>query len=122
VISVVKLLAVLAVLLVMGCSNPPNVQTEVRLGRTIDGDTFETVRGEIIRLAGIDTPEKGEVGYLAATIELRSKLLRSRIILERQGVGKYGRTIACVYVDGKSIDEHMIMSGHARRWDGVRCE
>ena len=107
--------------LLTGCS-AAIPQTTVRLQTTIDGDTFVTGRGEIIRLAGIDTPERDEEGYLAATIELRGELLRSTIVLKRQGTDRYGRTIACVYVDGKSIDEHMITSGHARRWDGVRCE
>lgn len=104
-----------------GCSEPTNVQTQVRLARVIDGDTFVTMRGEVIRLAGVDTPEREEAGYLKATIELRGKLLRQDITVDRRGVGKYGRTIACVYVGRRSIDEHMVAAGY-RRWDGVTCE
>jgi micrococcal nuclease len=103
-----------------GCSAPTNVQTTVRLARVIDGDTFVTERGEVIRLAGVDTPEREEPDYLRATIELRGELLRQDIILDRRGVGKYGRTIACVYVGKKSIDEHMIRAGY-RRWQGTNC-
>jgi len=117
---VLKMLFVLVILLT-GCTTTElSKQTEVRLERVIDGDTFVTQRGEVIRLAGVDTPEKGEDGYLEATIKLRGHLLWEEITLDRRGVDKYGRTIACVYVGWKSIDQQMIRAGY-RRWEGTTC-
>ena len=65
----------------------------------IDGDTFRTVDGEIVRLLCVDTPEKGEEGYDEATTFLGSRLFYSDITLEGNETDKYGRSLRWVYVD-----------------------
>ena len=40
-----------------------NSSRKILVQRVIDGDTFETETGGVIRLANINTPERGEYGY-----------------------------------------------------------
>ncbi|KKK77835.1 hypothetical protein LCGC14_2849630, partial [marine sediment metagenome] len=66
-------------------------------------------------------PERGEHGYLAATIALQSQV-RSRVVdLDILYRDKYDRVVACVYVNGRSIDQFMIDNEYARAWRGVQC-
>lgn len=92
--------------------------------RVIDGDTFE-YQGEMIRIENIDTPElRGKCDtevMLAYGAKARlEQLLDGEIDLERSGKGKYGRTIARVYVGGKDVGEVLISEGFARPWRGKR--
>lgn len=111
--------ALVLLMLVIACSAPLSTQIDVE--RVIDGDTFVTRTGERIRLAGINAPERGEPHYLDATIALRSKLIGSQVTIDRLKRDKYDRVVACVYADGKSVDNWMIDFGYARKWIGVTC-
>ena len=73
------------------------------------------------RLLAIDTPERGQPGYLEATHELAELLnptgrLQPLIVhtIRRDG---FGRWLATVWVEGSdtSINDQMIQRGHARR-------
>lgn len=96
--------------------------------RVIDGDTID-VSGERIRILNIDTPERGDRARCdqeRVMAEQASRALRSRvqsarrIDLERDGLDKYGRTLALVYLDGKDVGEVLIDEGYAVRWGGGR--
>jgi micrococcal nuclease len=63
---------------------------EARVTRVIDGDTIEVIVNgvtERVRLIGIDTPERGQAGFNAATAFTRSEIERvgNRVWLQSQG-------------------------------------
>ena len=74
----------------------------------IDGDTFETSsRKRPVRLANVDSPERGEEGYGAAKQKL-ARLIRGRVVvIQPVARDKYGRAGAIVKVGGKSVNSHM---------------
>jgi endonuclease YncB( thermonuclease family) len=74
----------------------PNHKELVKVIRAIDGDTFETEDGRIIRLLNINTPEKGEKGYKEASAFLK-ELENTTVGVELTGIDKYKRSLAKVY-------------------------
>lgn len=110
-------------------SAPPKRQaattttTAARLtaARVIDGDTIVTSTGDTVRLAGIDTPERGQCGYSEATRNLRQLLTGRDITLTKAGLtdrDKYGRLIRYVDVGEQDAGMDQIMLGFARaRYD-----
>lgn len=96
--------------------------------RVIDGDTID-IRGERIRILNIDTPERGDRARCdteRVLAERASRALRSRVQaardlrLERDGLDRYGRTLARVYLDGADVGEELIAGGYAVRWGNGR--
>ena len=89
--------------------------------RVIDGDTIVTSAGDTIRLAGIDTPERGQCGYSEATANLRRTLADNTLTLTKAGLtdrDKYGRLIRYVDVGEQDAGMGQIMGGFARaRYD-----
>lgn len=110
---------------------------KARLKRVIDGDTLEMdidlgfgiwYHGAIVRLKGINAPEKkGKTRYAAfAAMGFLETQLRSRVLIiqteienaKQETRGKFGRIIAelCVYEAGdthRSINKLMVRAGHA---------
>ena len=112
---------------------------KAKLLRGIDGDTIDVMIDlgfdiwvkKRIRLAGIDayevrTRDKKEkvLGKLAKNRLQQVLEKNDEIQVKSQGVGKYGRCIAQVYVikrhiksdkyHGKSINQMMVQEGHAK--------
>ena len=112
------------------------------INRVLDGDTidvtidlgFELYKKERVRIAGVDTPEKGTRNLeekalgIDATNWLKGKL-ESTIAGDDQlfirtelvgGVGKYGRLLGWLYIgdESVSINEEMIGEGYAWPYDG----
>lgn len=96
-----------------------------------DGDSLKC-RSERIRIANIDAPElpgspKCEdarrsyawcdfaTGYRARDA-LRAFLAGGRVMFERQGQDRYGRTLARVTVNGQDAGEYLVRQRLARRW------
>ena len=77
--------------------------------RVIDGDTFETASrpAHSVRLQGVNTPEKGQPGYGAAKRKLNSLIAGKKVEVESVARDKYGRTVAKVRVDGRSVSAAM---------------
>lgn len=75
----------------------PN-RSSLIIQRVIDGDTFETSTGETVRLANINSPEKGEKGYEEAKNFLK-QFENKTVQAEFLGTDKYQRTLARVYSD-----------------------
>jgi endonuclease YncB( thermonuclease family) len=98
--------------------------------RVIDGDTIEnTVTGERIRLANIDTPETGARAQCEAEREAGERAERAArnliggatvSIAPTGRTDSYGRTIARVRVDGQDMGQILINRGLARPWRGHR--
>lgn len=91
-----------------------------------DGDTFWH-EGEKIRIADIDTPElNGRCDYeRKLAVKARNRLLdilQARYSIRRQGQDRYGRTLAIVTVNGRSVGDMLVSEGLARTWSGRREE
>ena len=79
-----------------------------RVTRVIDGDTFETAsRKHPVRLAGVNTPEKGEPGYTEAKRALERAIQGQEVVIDTKARDKYGRSVANVRVGRKSVNNMM---------------
>ena len=81
-----------------------------------DGDTITVLverRAIKVRLAQIDTPEKGQPHGSRAKKAL-SDLVFGKVTTVREQVrDRYGRTVGRVYVDGHDVNAEMVRGGHA---------
>lgn len=76
--------------------------------KIIDGDTFKTSsRKHPVRLANVDAPEKGKPGSVKATRELKNLIQGQQVQVNTVARDPYGRTVANVKVDGKSVNAAM---------------
>ncbi len=83
-----------------------------RVTRVVDGDTFCTAsRKRPVRLAGVDTPEKGERGAVAATGALRRLIGGQTVEIDTVARDSYGRSVANGKVDGRSVNRAMKKHG-----------
>lgn len=89
---------------------------EGRITRVIDGDTID-VNGRRIRLALVDTPERGEAGYAEAAKFTSSVCSTSSTAFvdqdDKQMFDRYGRIIAVVYCDGALLNSELLINYHA---------
>ncbi|MEI3807582.1 thermonuclease family protein [Agrobacterium sp. CCNWLW32] len=87
----------------------------------IDGDTI-IVRGEKIRILGINAPElKGKcreegVRALRARSRLMALLEAAKIDIDRSGFDRHRRTLATVSVGGRDVGDVLMREGLARKW------
>jgi len=80
--------------------------------RVIDGDTFETAsRKHPVRLANVDTPEKGQPGAGKAREALERLVLGKEVSIDTKARDKYGRAVANVRVGTKSVNRYMKKHG-----------
>lgn len=91
-----------------------------RITCVVDGDTV-WLGGENIRLAGIDTPEAHSPRCLrqsplagAATDRLVELLRGGEPVIAREGVDRYGRTLARISVGGVDVGSVLVAEGFAR--------
>lgn len=92
----------------------------------VDGDTvdvlvdlgFSMLSKQRIRLAGIDTPERGQVGYTEASVKLSELVLDKDIELKTTKPSKYGYYLGDLIVNGSSINQQMIELGLAKPYFG----
>ena len=74
--------------------------------RVIDGDTFQTSsRKHSVRLANVNAPEKGKPGSAKATQALRNLIQGQKVQVDTVARDPYGRSVANVKVDGKSVNK-----------------
>ena len=85
---------------------------KTRVERIIDGDTIVTDVGNV-RLLGMNTPERGERGFLEAKEFLEDLILNETIILEYVGErqDKYGRILAYVFFEGENVNTKIVEEG-----------
>jgi endonuclease YncB( thermonuclease family) len=92
------------------------------LPRVIDGDTLD-IRGERIRLFGIDTPELGQPWWdkegkehdagISARDALTSLIEGKRVSVKVLREDKYQRSLAIVKVDGRDVARSLVSQGWA---------
>ena len=106
--------------LLMALSTPSWAE-ETQALRIIDGDTLE-LNGVKYRLHGIDAPEKKQTCKIhgvewscgqASTNWLNEFVDGKTVTCAERGKGKYGRSIAICYSDGRSINAALVRSGWA---------
>ena len=85
----------------------------IEISQVIDGDTAKSTDGQTIRFLGINTPEKSMPFSEDATDFLEKQILNKQIQIESYGVGKYGRTLAYVFIDDKNINKEILLQGLA---------
>ena len=79
-----------------------------KVTKVIDGDTFITSRRKKpVRLANVDTPEKGQKGYGAAKAKLQKLIHGEEVRINTVARDKYGRAVANVKVGPKSVNKAM---------------
>ena len=93
----------------------------VELTEVIDGDTIVVSGGVRVRLIGIDTPERGSLGYSESTDALSALVRGRRVVLvpgARDDIDVHGRLLRYVEADGADVGLAMLRSGQARsRYD-----
>ena len=79
-----------------------------KVTKIVDGDTFMTAsRKKPVRLANVDTPEKGEPGFRQAKQALQKLIGGKEVLVDTQARDSYGRSVAKVKVAGKSVNKAM---------------
>jgi micrococcal nuclease len=87
-----------------------------------DGDTVLVARINgppiKVRLAGIDAPERAQQGGMASKSSLSELALHRQVSVDSRATDSYGRLVAHLAVDGKSINEEQIRRGMAWEYSG----
>jgi len=85
--------------------------------RIVDGDTYEVRTSDgataTVRLFGVDAPESDQPYGSESTQAARRYLSDTRIRVLVRETGAYGRTIARVHVQGRSLAELLVRDGLA---------
>lgn len=103
-----------------------------KLIRVIDGDTidasidlgFDVWVKKRIRLYGIDAPESRtrDLEEKKRGIETKEKLQQlldandGVFVVRSEGVGKYGRCLGVIIIDGNNINESLVKEGYAKEY------
>lgn len=95
--------------------------------RVVDGDTLEVdldlgfrvhLRAKV-RVAGIDTPERGEPGFAEASRRVRELVRDGGCRVTTLSEDQYGRWVSTVRLgDGRDLGGVLVGEGLAVRWDG----
>jgi micrococcal nuclease len=110
----------LALVLLSACSSPDRVLDGVR-GKVTgikDGDTFEVLidgKQEVVRLAHIDCPERGQPFGKAAKQFASDLCFGKAVVVREEGRrDRYGRMIATVsLLNGKVVNKDLVRAGLA---------
>jgi len=90
----------------------------------VDGDTLD-IDGIRIRLALVDTPERGQLGFKEAKEFVNTNCLGKKGELDvddgQRGGDRYGREIGVIYCDGLNINEKL-MENHLAKIRPEYCD
>lgn len=79
-----------------------------KVTKIIDGDTFITSRRKnLVRLANVNAPDRGEPGYGKAKEVLRNMIEGKEIRIVTVSRDKYRRAVANVYEGRESVNKKM---------------
>lgn len=110
-----RILALVAIL-ILGASALAQGFLEGRVVGVIDGDTLDVlVEGEArrIRIADIDTPERGQPWARRAKQALSRRVFGKEVRINEVAVDSYGRTVGEVYADNVCVGCELVREGHA---------
>ncbi len=98
-------------------AKPADSLVEGEVVRIADGDTLTLLTLEKeqvkVRLAEIDTPEKGQPYYQKAKQALADRVFRQNIQVEIVDWDRYGRAVGKIILDGENVNAWMVAEGHA---------
>jgi micrococcal nuclease len=83
-----------------------------------DGDTCTTSDGTRIRLHAVDAPELDQPFGNAARLRINAMIAGQHVDIRPTGDLSYGRTVADIYVGGRSVGAEMVSAGLA--WNEPR--
>ena len=82
-----------------------------------DGDTIKILTSERqqikVRLYGIDAPEKKQPYGTAAKLYLADLIAGKTVQIEKRGKDRYKRVLGIAYLDGKDVNEILVLNGYA---------
>jgi endonuclease YncB( thermonuclease family) len=87
-----------------------------RVARVVDGDTVDVAGLGTVRLVGIDTPERGECGFEAASVALEQLVLGRSVRLvpgAQDDRDRYDRLLRYVDQDGEDAGLALLEAGLA---------
>lgn len=105
-----------ALWLFCGFSAAYGEEFNARIIAVMDGDTVLALKGADkikIRLADIDAPEKAQEFGMESRQALIKMVLRKQVRVNSRAIDSYGRTVAELSVDGRSVNEEQVRSGMA---------
>ena len=97
----------------------PSIGVEASVVRVVDGDTIVVAigppKGTKVRLIGMDTPERNQCLFQAATQRMRSLVegKRVRLVRDVSSTDRYGRLLRYVYVGDVFVNGVMVSDGYA---------
>lgn len=98
-------------------SSTSGFEIQGQVSSITDGDTLRinntTGGSDIIRLYGIDAPERDQPYGTEATKALSSKVADAKVRIVVQDTDDYGRQVGTVYLDHRNINLEMVAQGHA---------
>jgi len=84
-----------------------------QISQVVDGDTARLTNGVTLRLIGINTPEKN-MPYFQEAKDLLTILIQNKSVqIQSFGTGKYGRTLAFIFLNEKNINTQILKQGLA---------
>lgn len=89
---------------------------EGRVTAVYDGDTIEVLVGHErhrVRLAGIDTPERGQPWAERSKQALAKRVFGREVRVNEVAIDRYGRTVGEVYADNQCVGCELVRDGHA---------
>ena len=123
-----NILPILSILLFNLILVSVSIAGQFKVTRVTDGDTINVVgngKKEIIRLVGIDAPEKsrrkhepGQPFSQKSTKYLASIVLNKMVDIKSYGQDRYNRTLGIVYVNGINVNLEMVKAGLAEVYRG----
>jgi micrococcal nuclease len=113
-VAVIVLVLVSGTVMYLLLSPQQKKGTTITVYRVLDGDTIEMSNGDIVRLIGIDAPEKTQPLFKEVTEEL-SGLVGKAVVLELDKSNKdsYGRLLRYIYLGEDFVNLELVRSGLA---------
>lgn len=97
----------------------------------VDGDTldvevdlgFKVYSKQRLRLAGLDTPERGQPGYKEAMQFVADCVKDQPLLIKTTKVSKFGYYLATIVLpDNRVLNDELIAAGLAKPYDGGKKE
>lgn len=99
---------------------------KAKITNVVDGDTvdaiidlgFKITSKQRLRVARIDTPERGENGYQEAKEFVQHCVLNKEVDIKSEKISKWGYYLAEVYIEGRNLSDMLIAANLAKSYDG----
>lgn len=94
-------------------------------GDTIDVDIdlgFKLAIKQRLRLARVDTPERGQNGYIEAKDFVAHCVAQKEVVLRTEKISKWGYYLAEVFIEGRNLSDMLLAADLAKLYDGGKKE